>query len=104
MKADAKLVGLSELRLSLDNQTTCESAAESQIPPPSAPTPTRRFPVRPFPLPCSGHRASKSRKPTGTPWGYVPTLQTDHLMMGLVTRLPFVMDDRGTTTPDLSFC
>lgn len=31
---------MSELRLSLDNQTTCESAAESQIPPsiPSAPT------------------------------------------------------------------
>lgn len=29
--------------------------------------------------------------------------EDDHLMMGLVTRLPFVMDDRGTTGPDLSF-
>lgn len=72
MKADAKLVGLSELRLSLDNQTTCESAAESQISPsiPSAPTPTRRLPVRPIPLPCW---RDIELQETVTPWGYVPT-------------------------------
>lgn len=75
MKADAKLVGLSELRLSLDNQTTCESAAESQIPPLHSfrTNPTRRLPVRPFPLPCW---RDIELQETVTPWGYVPMQKT----------------------------
>lgn len=72
MKADAKLVGLSELRLSLDNQTTCESAAESQIPPLHS---FRTTPHQETPSPAvsSSLLRDTELQETVTPWGYVPT-------------------------------